>query len=287
MFPEGAEIKVVGAPARTEEFACYTETIAFANGQTFERNSTIDDDGAIVQPARELTIGEGIPNIAGNWVASRPERGERPIPPQPKNGENVADDAPVEGERPTGPPPGAEDRINYQLTEAGKAAVEGYARDDMPRLHCTATNIFEDWTFDQIVNKIVQTEEDIILSYGFMDIERTIHLDLDEHPSDITPSKAGYSIGKWDDGVLIVDTIGFQPGYISAPPMPDGAVKNSEQFHVVERYAMSEDGKTLSREYEGEDPLYLAEKFSGSDTVNYSDAVFEPYDCEDLTEEVR
>lgn len=285
LFVEGEEIKIVGSPARSENFACYTQSITFSNGKTFERNSVIGSDGDVVQPERELTLADGTPNIGGNWVAPAREGGGPPPGPRPIEGE--AAPGQTAGQRPPGPPPGEGNRPEFELTQAGRTEAEGYVRDDMPRLHCMATNIFEDWTFDQMVNKIVQTDEDIIISFGFMDIVRTIHLDLDEHPADLTPSKAGHSIGKWEDGILIVDTVGFEAGYISAPPVSGGAVKNSNEFHVTERFSMREDGKTLTREYEGEDPLYLAEKFSGEDEVNFTDANYEPYACEDLTEEVR
>ncbi len=101
-----------------------------------------------------------------------------------------------------------------QPTAAGAAAVEGYQREDNPRFHCMAVNIFADWTFDQHVNRIIQEEDQITLMYGFMDIVRGIHLDMDEHASDIEPSRAGHSIGRWDGDELVVDTVGFAPGYL-------------------------------------------------------------------------
>ncbi len=48
------------------------------------------------------------------------------------------------------------------------------------------------------------------MTYGFMNIVRTIHLDMDSHPENITPSLAGHSIGKWEGDTLVVDTIGFE-----------------------------------------------------------------------------
>lgn len=271
MFADGAEITILGAPARNETLGCFVRSITFADGTTIERNATIDADGNNVKQPREPTLADGTPNIGGNWVAPPRERGGFPPGPPPN------------GERLPGPPPGSGGRPDFKLTEVGEGASEGYTRDDNPRFNCAATNIFDDWTFDEMVNKIVQTEDDIIIYYGFMDIIRTIHLDLSAHPTGIQPSRAGHSIGKWEGDVLVVDTVGFDSGYIKAPPVANGAVKNSEQLHIIERFSLSEDGKTLLREYEGEDPLYLVRKFSGKDSVMLTDAGYSPYDCDDLT----
>ena len=35
---------------------------------------------------------------------------------------------------------------------------------------------------------------------------------LNEHPSDVAASRGGPSIGRWEDDVLVVDTVGFEPG---------------------------------------------------------------------------
>ena len=178
--------------------------------------------------------------------------------------------------------PSGPGRQSYQQSEAGIAASAGHEREDNPRFHCEATNIFRDWTFDQHMNRIEQKEDAIILTYGFMDIVRTIHLEMDSHPDDIVASRGGHSIGKWDGDTLVVDTVGFSEGYLDGR---DG-VKHSDQLHVVERFSLSEDGNSLIRTYSGEDPLYLTATFEGQDEIDISEAEYDPYNCEDLTEEI-
>ena len=34
-------------------------------------------------------------------------------------------------------------------------------------------------------------------------------MDMKEHPDHIVPTRAGHSIGRWEDGALVVDTVGF------------------------------------------------------------------------------
>ena len=85
-----------------------------------------------------------------------------------------------------------------------------------------------------------------------MGLERTIHLNVDAHPRDLTPRRAGHSIGRWDGDTLVVDTIGFEPGILLA----DGRVPHSGQMHVIERFTLEGEGRTLRRSFVATDPLY-------------------------------
>lgn len=38
-------------------------------------------------------------------------------------------------------------------------------------------------------------------------------MNLREHPSGIKPTRAGHSIGHWEGDTLVVDTVGFAPGF--------------------------------------------------------------------------
>ena len=310
MFADGTEITIVGSPARNEATACYTNTITFADGNTISRQDSLDESGKAIREAGEedaaeelipaaqiASVDSTMPDLSGNWVSQRPERGpprgKNGAPPPPGTEGNAAsrpperpqgDNAATEGERPRRGPGGeGGGPPQVELTEAGKAAVAGFQRDDNPRFHCQATNILLDWWFDQLVNKIEQTDGNLRLSYGFMDIVRTIHMNMDKHPEDIEPSITGHSIGKWEDGVLVVDTTGFSEGYLHVPPNADGVARNSTALHIVERFTLSDDGTTLTREYVADDELYLVGTFSGKDVVKRTDADYDAYDCEDLT----
>ncbi len=173
-----------------------------------------------------------------------------------------------------GPPGGAS---QYKQSAAGLAASAGFKWEDSPSQNCMATSIFSDWTTDQHVNRIQQTRDTIRIDYGFMDISRTVYLNMAAHPKDIKPSRAGHSIGKWDGDTLVVDTVGFLPGYLNM------GIKHSDRLHVVERFTLSNGGKMLTRSWVGDDALYLTEPFKGQDTVQISQAAYEPYNCKDLT----
>lgn len=283
MFAAGTEISIEGSPARREEFGCLTQTITFADGSLVSRYDSFEDGAAAAPVETSVKLAEGTPNINGNWVA--PPRNPGGGAPggaggagRPAGG-NTAGGVGADG-RPAGPPRGG---AQYSQTDAGKAASAGFEREDNPRYHCQATNIFHDWTFDQHVNKIEQTDDKIVLSYGFMDIVRTIHLDMDAHPKDIDLSRAGHSIGSWDGDTLVVDTIGFTSGYLEATR---SGVKHSDHMHVVERFSLSEDGQSLNSTYKIEDALYLSAPREGQASIGRTTDEFDPYECEDLTEEV-
>jgi hypothetical protein len=103
--------------------------------------------------------------------------------------------------------------------------------------------------------------------YGSMGVERTIHLDMTEHPADVEPSLAGHSIGRWENDVLIVDTVGFAPGILLA----DGRVPHSEALHIVERFTFDPEKSALKRDFTAEDPRYIVGQYRGTDTVFISD----------------
>lgn len=260
MFAPGTHIDVEGVPARSDEHTCYIRNLRLDGGPVIMRYEQLDESEQEFDPAdRPAVLPNGQPNITGNWAA-----------PQRLLQEGEMGKRSMIGFR----------GYLYEQTEAGKAAAANFdVVEDNPRFHCQAVNIIRDWIFDQHVNRIEQTDDTVTLTYGFMDIVRTIHLDMDEHPADIAPSRAGHSIGHWEGNTLVVDTVGFEPGFL------DGrfGIMHSDRLHVVERFEFDPEQLAIVRDYTGEDPLYLAEPFDSRDAVFLTDTPYEPYDCEDLT----
>jgi hypothetical protein len=91
---------------------------------------------------------------------------------------------------------------------------------------------------------------------------------------------AGHSIGRWDNDVLIIDTVGFLPGILNA----DGRVPHSDQLHIVERFTLDPESMALRREYLADDPLFFEGQYRGTDAMLVSDL---PYHgttvCDDRT----
>ncbi len=252
MFSPGTGIVINGSQARREEHGCYVDNIAFDSGQVVQRNETIEVVAATAVVA-EVQLAPGTPNINGNW-----ERARR-APGAPRGGGNP-----------------------YMPTALNSSETVGFDREMNPRFVCEVTNIFHDWTFDEHINTITQTDDKVVLTYGFMDLVRTIHLDIDSHPENIAPSSSGHSIGKWEGNTLVIDTVGFVPGWLEGSRV---GVRHGGNMHTIERHTLSEDGQSLVLSYTITDPEYLEEPYSGGATVARTPAAFDPYACEDLTEE--
>jgi hypothetical protein len=166
-----------------------------------------------------------------------------------------------------------------ELTPEGEKGAEQFAvlfSKNNPRMRCETTSIVFDWSFDGPVNRITQNRDTIVLQYGQLGLTRTVHMNTKGHPANIKPSRAGHSIGRWEQDVLIVDTIGFAPGVLSPP------ILNSDKLHVVERFSLDPAKMLLTRSYTAEDPVYFKGQFSGSDVIGVADLPYKPDPCKEL-----
>lgn len=300
MFPAGMPIRILGSPDRRDASTCYLATAYFPDGRSVDRYGQLTERAAPAPAERPARLPNGHPNLAGDWAAEQRVMTD----PRGQAGTLVplsVADAFEPGEVPDGAPgfPGArgtalstvEDPVDtywnrrpsaMPLTAAGQAAIEALdlSSADNPRLRCEPTNILFDWTFEMDVNRIEQSESELRLRYGSMGIERTVHLDRDEHPLDLEPRLEGHSIGWWDGDVLVVDTVGFVPGILSA----DGRVPHSDRLHVVERFSLDPQTMALRRDYVAEDPLYFEGQYTGTDVVYLSELPYRGTTvCEDRT----
>jgi hypothetical protein len=299
MFRIGSAITVTGSPERTKPRECYLSTIQFADGSRMDRYGQRQLPAAAqakAVPNRALRTAEGRPNLAGDWAAeqrvmSDPRGQQGGLVPLSqagslKPGEMPAGQRAFPGARGTpeslasDPIRAAWDRpIPVRLTATARKALEGFdpASRDNPRLRCEPTNILFDWTFDSVVNRVTQTPTRITMQIGHMDLARTIYLDVKTPPANVKPSRAGYSIGRWEGDVLVVETSHFLPGVLNA----DSRVLHGAQLRVTERFELDATGRQLTRRYEAVDPEYFEDAWRGTDVVEVSDVAYAPYRCKD------
>lgn len=289
MFVPGENITIQGSPDRVDPKACYVSTLTLQNGTSLDRYGQLV--AAEVEVERAARLADGHPNLAGDWAV------EQRIMTDPKGRDGTlvplsqADDFGVggvpEGQREI---PGARGtpeaevvrdplargpaRSFVELTEAGQAELERLA--EIPRLErsCLPGSIVSDWGGEP-VNRITQAGDTITIAYGAHGRERVVDMRRTIHPSRIEPSWAGHSIGWWDGDVLVVDTIGFEPGTLA------GTTPHSDQLHVVERFTL--DSAALTREHWAEDPLYFTAAATGSTTMIISNVPYAAEACQDLT----
>jgi hypothetical protein len=293
-FPIGQQVTIEASPNRTDPLSCYLQTIVSADGTRMDRygqyiaasNGGLEEvRGPIVATKvdRPLRRPTGEPNITGDWapvqlVMVNPKgTGGGLVPldalPDIKPGDRPAGGG---GGRGRGAPTGPRLYGGTELTEAGEKAAKDFKREDNPRFHCQTTSIVFDWTFDGPVDRITQNKDTITLEYGQFGLKRTVYMNAKDHPANVKATRAGHSIGHWEGDTLLVDTVGFLPGWLNTP------VANSDKLHVVERFTLDTSKMALTRAFTAEDPVYLKGQYKGSDTILVADAPFNPGKCKEL-----
>jgi hypothetical protein len=296
MFAAGTRITIQGSPDRAEKGACYTSTITFGDGTVLDRYGQRIPAQSTTQRAPRLPSGE--PNLSGDWaveqlVMTDPagrdgtlvalsrvgtfERGGVPEGQQEIPGARGT----AAAQTPRTAPPGGGGggfggRPQVALTAAGQAAMAAAPQMSRAERSCAAGSIVSDWGGEP-VNRITQAGNTVTIQYGRNGRTRTVHVGMAAHPANVTPTADGHSIGRWDNDVLVVDTVGFAPGTLV------GTTPHSAQLHVVERFSVDPATTTLKREVTAEDPLFFAATYTRSDSMIVSTVPYAAEACADLT----
>ena len=291
MFVVGQRITVQGAPDRVDPHACYVNTLVLADGRTLDRYTQQSVLATTAPSAQQPS--KGVPNLTGAWAV------EQQLMTDPRGRMGTLVPASVAGQFAPGALPergvaipGSEGSGTLALlyssyrvaigavsssvlpwmdapvarTQLGRTAVP--APEQHPLANCATTSIIFDWYWETVVHRISQDESSVTIEYGQHGFVRTIHLDTDRHPANVTPSRAGHSIGTWEGGVLVVETIGFLPGMLGLE------AAHGAKLHVVERFSLNADGSVLTREYVATDPEYFVGEYRGSDITPRSPLPF-------------
>jgi hypothetical protein len=159
------------------------------------------------------------------------------------------------------------------LTDRGIAAAESFDPNrDIPGRDCMSFTVPYTMFFTGVAEIDLGDEVVSIRGGG---IERTIHLDIDSH--DGAPlGYQGHSIGRWEDGVLVVDTTRFADHRSgNAFGLPSGSQK-----HLIERFVLSPDNTRFTYTFTLEDPEYLSEPVTVTLEFRYRpDLPFESIPC--------
>src|SRR5688572_19909380 len=215
MFPAGMRITIQGSPDRSEPTACYVSTITFGDGSQLDRYGQRIE--ATVDLTRAARLPGGEPNLAGDWAQEQLVMTD----PRGRDGTLVAlsraDDFGVggvpEGQReipgargtaeaevPRTPNAAPQASSLVPLTAAGQAEMQRLAALPRAERSCMQGSIISDWSGEP-VNRITQDADTITLQYGFLGLERRIQMNA-AHPATLAPSRAGHSVGRWENDVL-------------------------------------------------------------------------------------
>jgi hypothetical protein len=211
------------------------------------------------------------PDFSGYWGAGRPfraaERDPRPLPPNTV----LLTDA--------GAPELAAGNFGGLIV---KPAALAAARKWKPADEMTLSKACQPPSLVYTMQgpfpmEIDQATELIVMRLEYYDLVRVIYLDGRSHPPAAAPhTKMGHSIGRWDGATLVVDTT-----HVSASTITNNGLDHGENVHFVERFWLSDDGKTLLARQEFEDPDTIDNR--GARNVAWNRQAGEhiyPYECD-------
>jgi Family of unknown function (DUF6152) len=158
----------------------------------------------------------------------------------------------------------AASRLSWPFTEAGRTAA-----DDVATIRATSADCKPFGTpavmITPTLNSIDLGTDRIVIDNDATGTPRIVHLDVARPPPGIEPTHEGYSVGRWEQSTLVIETTAFAPDPAGLGfALPSGAGKR-----VVERLTLSDDSRHLLYEATVEDPEYLREPVQLQSTWSY------------------
>ncbi len=245
LFTVGEPIRVDGFPARRDPLGCEFGTGYFADGSSFTMRSYAAETQ--FAPNRVAPLASGATrSVFGNWI------------------------------RPTLSGGGGLGRSTGQdsITPEGERARAAYDPiHDNPVLRCDPTSPVRNWRAPGLVTSIRQVNSQIFIYHETMDVTRTIHMNLREHPADVEPSSLGHSIGRFENGSLVIDSGNFKAGVIF------GSDLHTADMTMTERLTVNPDTGDLEVAWSIVDEAYYSEPLTGAQNLASTDQRVARYEC--------
>ena len=130
--------------------------------------------------------------------------------------------------------------LNLPLTDAARAAKESWNQptDDIALL-CEPAGMPEAM-LSPFPIELLEQDDKIIARLEEWDNVRVIHMGTDGNVTNMRAPSLGYSVGRWENGTLIVRTTD-----INYPYLDDRGTPQSEAVEIIERFTLSEDETRL------------------------------------------
>lgn len=171
---------------------------------------------------------------------------------------------------------------NPPLQRGALQAFETYDTYEDPALQC------EQLGMPRVITQtgphpieFVDRGESILLRGEYFDVERVIHMNETSIPNTVPSSPLGYSIGRWEGEVLVVET-----GRINYPWFDIAGlagIPQSTSVRIEERFYLNTDGTELHMGISITDPNTFTETLRVQDYATWlwrPDIVILPYQCE-------
>ena len=251
MLAPGTEVRVEGSQARRDPYMCFFDSVEFADGRVLSVNGPRGNRNApqVASAPRE--------DIYGTWLLA-PRRNRSTSGPQP---------------------------MMEHLTDAGRTAVAAYDPFvDDPVYRCDPVAIRRVWFAPGTPLEIHRDGDRVILRHEWMDVERSVHLDLDEHPADGERTSLGHSIGHFEGQTLVIETANYAAGvlnqYVEVPGQPTRGLLHSDALTSVERVTFDRASQRLRVSIELEDPVFFTRSFDPA-VAEFAptDLALQPFNC--------
>lgn len=155
------------------------------------------------------------------------------------------------------------------LTPAGQRIQAANVPESDPKfLNCQPYGFVREAT-NPLPMQIVRDGEHLLVRYEEWALLRPIYMDGRPHPEHRTPSLLGHSVGRVEDGVLIVETARVTPDRISDA----SRLGHSGELEGVERYTVRDNPRRLELTLTLEDPVTLTEPLVVTKTWLYTSDV--------------
>jgi hypothetical protein len=170
---------------------------------------------------------------------------------------------------------GSAEDSSSAMTSAGEAAHAGFDwLTQNPTLRCSPASNIRAWAAPGLPTRIERRGMQIHIVHEFMDARRIIYLDATEHPEDAPRDELGHSIGRFEDGALLIETARFSAGALWAGRLHSSSLTTTEKLWV--------DAETghLRLEWTASDPEYYTETQAGSREFVRTDLELARFDCD-------
>jgi hypothetical protein len=129
----------------------------------------------------------------------------------------------------------AAEHLAAVLTPLGMAIQQANDAPDDPKLRCEPYGFVREVT-NPLPLQIRRDGQNLVIRYEEWSLLRIIHLDGRERPSNATHTLLGHSVGRIENGELVVETSGINPGWISdfSRGGHSGALTATERYRVVD-----------------------------------------------------
>lgn len=137
------------------------------------------------------------------------------------------------------------------FTEEGRALFAATDHYQDPALRCLALGLPRLFgaPYDM---EIVDAGTHYVFLYVEHNTPRRVWMDGRRPPPDTPPSSLGFSVGRWEGDVLVIETTHLLPGWLDGSGLP----MKGEGTRIVERYELTQDRLAMDRIMTIYDPYY-------------------------------